>query len=152
MSVLLGAMPGRATGHAVDQDAGRIERDRRRGRRRRLAMAPSLAGGDRVDGAEHVAVAVVLDDGRGGAGLVDRDGDDGAGEEALVELPRRAVDVERAVLADPAAGARGERGRELVLIDRTGDGLGPLLRGRPAEQPAVGCAVIMLVEERQEAD
>jgi hypothetical protein len=63
----------------------------------------------------------------------------------------RAVDVERAVLADPATGVRGERGRELVLVDRTGDGLGPLLRRRAAEQPAMGHTVVMLAEERQEA-
>src|SRR5215207_9686811 len=102
MSVLLGAMPGRATGETVDQGAGWIEGHRRRGRCGWLAVATGLAGGDRIDGAEYVAAAVVLDHRCGGAGLVHGDGDERAGEEALVELPRGAVDVERAVLADTA--------------------------------------------------
>src|SRR5215468_7876113 len=113
MSVLPRAMPGWATDEVVDQNARRIEGHRRRGRCGWLAVATSLAGGDRIDGAEHVAAAVVLDDRRGGAGLVDSDGDERAGEKALVELPRGAVDIERAVFADAATRADGERGREL---------------------------------------
>src|SRR5262245_51249568 len=133
MSVLLGAMPGRATDETVDQNARRIEGHRRCGRCGWLAVATGLAGGDRIDGAQHVAAAVVLDHRRGGAGLVDGDGDERAGEEALVELPRGTGDVERAVLADAATGAGGERGRELVLVDRTQGGVGPRLGRRPAE-------------------
>src|SRR5678815_560656 len=137
MSVLLGAMPWPTADETIDQNARRIEGHRRCGRCGWLAVATGLAGGDRIDGAEHVAAAVVLDHRRGGAGLVDGDGDERAGEEALVELPRGAVDIERAVLADAATRADGERGRELVLVDRTRDGARPCLGRRPAEQPAV---------------
>ncbi len=58
-------------------------------------------------------VTVVLDDRRHGAGLVDGDGDgdEDTGEKASVELPRGAVDVERAVAANAAPRPRGQRGR-----------------------------------------
>src|SRR6187431_1740457 len=109
MSGLLGAVARRAADEAIEQRAGRIERHRRGGRGgRRGRLAAGLAGGDDIDGAEHVAAPVMLDDGRGAAGLVDGHGDERAGEETLVELPRGTVDVERAVLADAAAGADGE--------------------------------------------
>src|ERR1700754_1206415 len=111
MSRLLGAVARRPAGESIEQRPGRIEGHARCARRPSW-LATGLAGGDGIDGAEPVALAVVLDDGRRGAGLVDGDGDDHAGEEVLVELPRGALDVERAVAADAAADARGERDRE----------------------------------------
>src|ERR1041384_7868583 len=148
MSVLLGAMAGEPPCETVEQGAGRVEGHRWGGGRGGRAGAPGLARSDGVDGAEHVAPAVVLDDGRRAAGLVDRDRDDRAGEEPLVELQRRPVDVERAVLADAAARVGGERGRELVLVDRARARASPgRLRGL-AEQPAMRRDVLVLVEER----
>src|SRR5512141_3528064 len=130
MSVLLGAVARRPADEPIELRAGRIERHRRGGGLGGGARAAGLARGDGVDGAEHVAAAVVLDDRRGGAAQVDGDGDDGAGEEALVELPGRAGDVERAVLADAAPGVRGERGRELELVDGARARALPRLRRR----------------------
>src|SRR4051794_10510695 len=116
MSRLLGAVTRRATSKAIQQRTGRIERHGPRGRRR-ARLASRLAGGDSVDGAKHITVAVVLDDRRRGARFVDSDGDHDAGEEALVELPWRAFDVERAITTDTPSDARGERGRERGLVD-----------------------------------
>src|ERR1044071_5279422 len=124
-----------------------MEGHRRRGRSGWLAVTTGLAGGDRIDGAEHVAAAVVLDHRRGGASLVDGDGDERAGEEALIELPHESVDIECAVLADAATRADGERGRELVLVDWACGGVRPRLGRRPTEQPAVRRVVVVLVEE-----
>src|SRR5512139_3508307 len=100
MSRLLGIAVARwPTGELIEQGTGGIEQHGLAAwRLARFAARP--AGGDRVDGAEYVAVTVVLDDGRRRAGLVDRDGDERAGEEALVELPRGAVDIECAIAAN----------------------------------------------------
>jgi hypothetical protein len=67
----------------------------------------------------------VLDERALGAGHIDRDGDEAPGQEALVELPGHASDVERAVLAHATPCANGERGGELGLVD------GPRRRADP---------------------
>lgn len=60
-----------------------------------------------------VAVSVVKRDRLASeAGVRGDDGDDAAGEEALVELPDVAVEVDRAVLADATAAMDGECGGE----------------------------------------
>src|SRR5215208_6306889 len=98
-----------AAGGAVEQRAGRIERH---GGRRQLtdAAASGARRGDGIDRLHRVAMAVVQRDGVAGADEVVLNGDDAAGEEALVELPGTAGHVDGAVLADPAAKALQERG------------------------------------------
>src|SRR5690606_11752710 len=121
MSVLLGAVTRRAAGELVEQCTGRIERYGGGGRCRCRRFASLFASGDCIDGTERVAASVVLDDGRRGTREVNRDGDDHAGQKALVELPGLAADVERAVLAHAATHSRGERGGERGLVERPRD-------------------------------
>ena len=87
----------------------------------------------------------------GEAGVGADDGDDAAGEEALVELPDVAVEVDGAVLADAAAAMDGQRGGERRLVDGAAARAGPRLGRGLAEEAAVRCAVVVLVEERREA-
>ena len=117
-------MPRRPTGELVEQRTGGIEWHGRLALGR-VPFATRLAGGNRVDRSQHVAVTVVLDDGWHGTGLVDGDGHEHPREETLVELPGGAVDVERAVAANAASGPRGQRRGEGWLVDR------PRGRGRP---------------------
>src|SRR3954470_7086316 len=149
MSVLLGqAMAGRTTDEAVEERAGWVERHGGVALGHR-PLAAGLARGNRVDGAKHVATTVVLDDGCLGAGHVDGDRDHCAGEEALVELPGLAVDVEGAVLAYAAPGVSREGFGERRLVDRARDRAGPDRCRRLAEQAAVRCLVVVLVEQRE---
>jgi hypothetical protein len=73
----------------------------------------------------------------GEAGVGGDDGDDAAGEEALVELPHATVEVDGAVLADAAAAMDGERSGERRLVDGAATRAGPRLGRGLAEQPAV---------------
>jgi len=79
-------------GGSVEERAGGIERDGR-GRRLAAAAAPGAGGRDRIGGTQGIAVSVVERDRIAGeAGVGGDDGDDTAGEEALVELPDAAVE------------------------------------------------------------
>src|SRR5205085_11283994 len=138
-----------SAGRAIEQGAGRIERHD--GRRHLADAAPSRARrGDRVDGAQRVAMAVVERDGIAGADEVVLDGDDAAGEEALVELPGVARDVDGAVLADAAAKVLEERGGEHRLVDGAALRRGPRVGRRLADEAAVRCEVVVIGDERVE--
>src|ERR687890_782891 len=128
MSRLLGTVARGTTGESVEERPGWIERHGRR-----AGWCARLAAGVWR-----------------GAGLVDGDGDDHAGEEALVELPRRAIDVERAVAADASPDACGERDREGGLVDRARGRARPRVAGQLAEQTGVRRAVVVLIEEREQ--
>jgi hypothetical protein len=78
-------------------------------------FAPSILDG--VDGTEEEALAFMLDPRR--LVHVDEaagDGDEAAGEEALVELPVVTVERQGAVAADTATGSDGEGVAELSLV------------------------------------
>ena len=98
---------------SIEQRAGRIECDGVLGvlRCRYRPFAAHLAGGDRIDQAKHVLMAVVLDDRLRGAGQIDGDDNEAASKKALVELPRHAGDIDGAVLAYAPARADRERRR-----------------------------------------
>ncbi|HEX7838602.1 MAG TPA: hypothetical protein VF469_14100, partial [Kofleriaceae bacterium] len=108
---------------------------------------------NRVSGPQRIAVAVV-EHGRlaGESAMRGDDGDDASSEEALVELPDAAVDVDGTVLADAAATMDGERRGERGLVDGAAGRAGPRLRGRLAVEAAVRSAVVVLIEKRREAD
>src|SRR5438067_1772641 len=109
-------MARRAAGDAVEQRARRVERyfGLALGRG---PLTTGLARRDGVDGTQHVAALIVLDDGCGGAGHIDGDGDERTGEEALVKLPGLAVDIERTVPAHATPRTGRERGSELGFVD-----------------------------------
>ena len=139
-------------GALVEQCAGGIERD---GRRRDFAAtaAAGARSGNRVGRPKGVAVTVVDGDRIAGeAGVRGDDGDDPAGEEALVELPDATVEIDGAVLANSAAVVDGERSSQRRFVDGAALCAGPRVGRRLAEQPAVGRAVIVLIDEGVESD
>lgn len=143
-------MAATAARGSVEQRAGRIERH---GGWWWLAHAAAARarGGHRVDGTKHVAMAVVKRDRISGADEVDLEGDHVAGEEALVELPGAAGDVDGAVLAHAAAEVLQEGGGERGLIESAAAGSGPRFRGWLADKPAMRGAVIVVGDEGIEA-
>src|SRR5262245_3634012 len=104
-------MAGWTSGDTVKQRTRRIERQFGLALERG-PLPTGLSRRDDVDGTQHVAAVIVLDDRRGGAGHVDGDGDERAGEKALVELPGLAVDIKRAVPAHATPRTGRERGSE----------------------------------------
>ena len=107
----------RAADHAVEERTGWIERHGGSALGRG-ALAARLARSDRVDGAEHVAPIVMLDD--GAAVLVRSTATvTTARQEALVKLPGPAIDVGGAVLAHATPRVRRECRGECRLVDRT---------------------------------
>src|SRR5260221_14419985 len=96
-------------------------------------------------------MAVLQRDGIAGADEIVLDGDDAAGEEALVELPGAAGHVDGAVLANAAAKVLQERGGEHRFVDGAALRRGPRLRRRLAEEPAVRREVAVVGAERAEA-
>src|SRR6185437_7202622 len=117
----------------------------------RRPLAPCVAL--RIDGVEHQALALVLDPRRlTGRDEAASDGDDLAGEVALIELPEDAVDRDDVVARDAAPGALGERDAERLLVESAlaGGTGGVHLHRALAHQARVGRGVIALVEEGAE--
>ena len=96
-------------------------------------------------------MTVVERDRISGADEVDLEGDHPTGEEALVELPGAARDVDGAVLADAAAAVLQEGGGERELVEGAAAGTGPRLEGRLADESGVRGAVIVVGDEGIEA-
>src|SRR5690606_21781570 len=120
-----------------------------------VARSTALGVGFRIDAAQRERAALVLD--ARGARRVEqraRDGDHLASEEALLELPRDAADAQRSTSAHATAGPQRQRVVELAL--GRGARLGTLalegLERALAQQAAVGRAVVVAVEPREQAD
>jgi hypothetical protein len=155
---------GLAAGGAIEKGTRRVEGDDLAGGISALAVVArstrrpwTVRIGNGVDGKQGQTLAVVLDP-RGLRGMDQRagDGDHAAGEEALVELPRLAVDGHRGVAAHATALADGERGAQHVLGDGVGAavvlGLVPHGARRATQECGVWRDVVVLVEEGAETD
>jgi hypothetical protein len=97
----------------------------------------------------------VLHPGRqAGIGQAATDGDDAAGEVALVELPVDAVDGHGGVASDATALGDGEGGAQALLVQIVSGTVGrlPERGGRAAEQACVRGLVVVLVEEGPQPD
>jgi hypothetical protein len=114
------------------------------------APAWTLAGGvgDGIDGVKREAFAFVLDPGRLVVDEAARDGDDAAGQVALVELEVLAVNGDRGIPAHAPSVTHGQRSTELVLVEvvETRRGLRPDNAGLAAHEPSVRRRVVVLVE------
>ena len=117
MSVLLGAVARRTAGGRSSSAPGGIER-RPSAQAAWRGLRRVLPRGNGVDGAEQVAPAVVLDHGRCGAGHVDDHGDDAPARKPWSSCHGVPSTPSGAVARTRRRVAHGERGRELVLVDR----------------------------------
>jgi len=87
-------------------------------------------------------------------GQASSDGDDTAGEEALVELPEYAVDADGGVTTDAPALVHGQGCTQARLVEVV-DGVGSALPDRvwcATEKASVGRLVVVLVQEGPQPD